>query len=84
MFRIAFLAVFLSSAPAMAMDYARCVGLLADAFEAKDELLQTVGATLSGAPNSDHLDATRDGAKKANQGIEMYLNGLADLCESLR
>lgn len=84
MFRIAVIALMLSAAPALAITHAECVGLLADAYEAKDKAWQTSEALHQGSGDSEAQESAKSEAVGARLAAQKYINALADYCESLR
>lgn len=74
--------------PALAFDHGGCVGLLADAYEAKDQMWQTAQALRDEALDTEKTasaaKAAQNEAFSANFAVNAYIQKLADLCESLR
>lgn len=84
MFRIAVITVTLSAAPALATTHAECVGLLADAYEAKDKMWLTSDALHQGGGDTEANKTAKGEAVGARLAAQKYINALADFCESLR
>lgn len=70
------------------MNHAECVGLISDAYEAKDGIWQTAEAvmnsTLDSADAKLAAEAANSEAIGARLAAQKYINALADLCEALR